>query len=344
MSVKLELLETMVPEAVESLRRRCEILSFISVRQPVGRRAVASFLRSTERKIRADIDFLNGIGLVSVDPEGVSITQKGTAVLRSLDDVIKRFAGLAKREELLAKALGIRQVMIAKGNIDSDEIAFDAMGKLAAGFIADHLHDDDTVAITGGTTLRRMVDLFDESRHRSGVRVIPGRGGIGTDMRIQSNTIATTLAHKIQADSDTLYLPDMLGERYAKTLMQEPNIKKIMDELKSVDMLIFGIGVAEEMAARRGLPAAVIGQIEQNGAVGEAFGYYFDQKGATVYSAHTIGISLEDMQVIDRLIGVAGGAKKARAIISVVCNMKNCILITDEGAADEMCSLLKGEI
>lgn len=344
MSVKFELLEAMVPEAIESLKRRCEILNFVAVRQPVGRRAVAYSLNRTERKTRADIDFLCERGFVSIEADGVSITVKGRKILRKLDDIMKRFSDLNKQEESLAKALGIRKVIIARGDIDADEIAFDFMAKMAARYIADNLFDNDRIAVTGGTTLKRVVELFDSSLQRSGIRVIPGRGGIGTDIKIQSNTIAAALAHKLHADSDTLYLPDMLGEMYAKTLMQEPNIKKIMDELKNVNMLVFGIGVAEEMAVRRGFSDEIIRQIEEKGAVGEAFGYYFNQEGDIVYSAHTIGISIDDMKGIERLIGVAGGGKKARAIISVVSNMKNCILITDKGAAEEMCRLLAVKI
>ena len=51
-------------------------------------------------------------------------------------------------------------------------------------------------------------------------------------------------------------------------------------------------------------------------------------------------ITLDEMKGIDRIIGVAGGAKKAKAILSVIRNIKNTILVTDESAANEMCSLL----
>ncbi len=344
MSISFDILEAMVPEVTVTLKERYKILECISLKQPIGRRAIALECNMSERHARTELDLMCESGLLETHPGGMLITEHGADVLRSLGDVMHNVYGFSKKEKLLAKALGIKQVTISKGDIDESKLSLDLMGKVAAGAIEALISDGDTIAVTGGNTLRCVADVFAPQTKHKDIKVVPGRGGIGSNPEIQSNTIASILADKLDAKSDILYLPDMLNPRIARTIMQEPNIKKIMATIKNVDMLIFSIGVSKEMAVRRGLAAPIMDMIEQRGAVGEAFGYYFNEGGDIVYLSHTIGITLDEMKSIDKIIGVAGGARKAKAILSVMRNIKNTVLITDESAANELCSLLGIEV
>ncbi len=340
MSISFEILEAMIPEAAISLKERYKLLECISLKQPIGRRAIAFECNISERHARTETELMNQYGLIRICPSGMVITDYGMTILQGLEDVMRDVYGFSKKEDLLARAMGIKKVKISKGDINSNRLSMDMLGKVAAGEIESRIENGDTIAITGGRTLRCVADAFTPQIKHQGIKVVPGRGGIGTDPEIQSNTIASILADKLDAKSDILYLPDMLNPRIARTIMQEPNIKKIMATIKNVDMLIFGIGVSEEMAQRRGLARPIIDMISQRRAVGEAFGYYFNENGDIVYLSHTIGITLDEMKSIDKIIGIAGGAKKAKAILSVMRNIKNTVLVTDESAADEMCRLL----
>ena len=60
-------------------------------------------------------------------------------------------------------------------------------------------------------------------------------------------------------------------------------------------MLLHRISTAEEMARRRGLHDDHVMQLIVNGAVGEAFGYYFNDLGEVVYSTASVGIRMEDL-------------------------------------------------
>ena len=339
-SIQFDALEAMLPEAVESLKERYRLLECISLRQPIGRRTLALECGMTERRVRSETEIMYKSGLVEIYASGMCATQRGAQVLKELGAVMHNVLGFEKKEKLLAESLGIKRVVISKGDIEATRLSMETLGRSAATVIENYIQDGDTIAVTGGSTLRCVADSFNGSTRHSDIKVVPGRGGIGTNPEIQSNTIASVFADKLNAKTDILYLPDMLNPRIARTIMREPNIKKIMAAIKNVDMLIFGIGVADEMAHRRGLSKPITDMIAQRGAVGEAFGYYFNENGEIVYLSHTIGITLDEMKGIDRIIGVAGGAKKAKAILSVIRNIKNTILVTDESAANEMCSLL----
>ena len=95
------------------------------------------------------------------------------------------------------------------------------------------------------------------------------------------------------------------------------------------------------MARRRGLSDEEIQKIEEVGAVGEAFGYYFNKQGDIVYATSSIGARIDDISNIETRIAVSGGKNKAEAIISTEINNNNSVLITDEGAAREILSIIK---
>ena len=72
-------------------------------------------------------------------------------------------------------------------------------------------------------------------------------------------------------------------------------------------------------------------------AVGEAFGYYFNEAGDVVHKVQTIGLQLDDLDNAEHVIAVAGGTTKAKAIRAYMKQApSSTILITDEGAASEI--------
>ena len=67
-----------------------------------------------------------------------------------------------------------------------------------------------------------------------------------------------------------------------KTLSQEPEIKNTLDYIQKTNVLVFAIGKASEMTKRRKLPEDKVDEIISKGAVGEAFGHYFNEKGEKI--------------------------------------------------------------
>jgi central glycolytic genes regulator len=94
------------------------------------------------------------------------------------------------------------------------------------------------------------------------------------------------------------------------------------------------------MAEQRKTNPGVLRKLENSKAVGEAFGYYFNEEGEIVHKVSTIGLQLEDLADIPNVIAVAGGGSKAKAIKAYLKQAPiSTILITDEGVAR---TLLKG--
>lgn len=164
---------------------------------------------------------------------------------------------------------------------------------------------------------------------------VPARGGLGESVDYQANTIASELAKRAGARYRMLHVPDHLSEEAYQTIMQEPNVREVVDMIRGARIVVHGIGDAITMARRRKLVDETKEELVKDGALAEAFGYYFDRHGKVVHRMATAGLRLEDIEAAEMVIGIAGGGSKGEAIASVMRFGHDDVLVTDEAAARE---------
>ncbi|AZR72277.1 Cro/Cl family transcriptional regulator [Anoxybacter fermentans] len=330
----------LLPDLIMVVEKRYNILKEIQHLQPIGRRILAEKLDESERSVRNELDFLKDIGLIHITSAGAVLTDEGKELLNELVDYIKVIKGISDLEAEVQKILGISQVLIVPGAYNP-EYNKTELGRFAAGelkkILANRKDELTILAVTGGTTMAEVANTMTWDGENRQIIVIPGRGGLGEDVEIQANTIAATIAKKLGGTYRMLHVPDNLQETTLNSLCQEPQIKEVLDLLARANILVHGVGTAEEMAKRRGLSLSEINYLKEVGAVGEAFGFYFSEDGKIVYTTTSVGLKLDDLKRDDLLvIAIAEGEEKARAILSVVSPEYHDILITDEKTAREM--------
>ncbi len=137
------------------------------------------------------------------------------------------------------------------------------MGKAAANYLKNIVQDKDIIALTGGSTVKEVVDNMPKINTLKDAVVVPARGGIGRDVELQANTLVANLASKINANYKLMHVQDNLSEAALKAVMEEKSIKEVLDMIHKVNILIHGIGIAEVMATRRGIPSEEIAYIEE---------------------------------------------------------------------------------
>ncbi|SHH28857.1 sugar-binding transcriptional regulator [Clostridium grantii] len=336
----LSLQQKIMPELLEVLQKRYSILRTIYYNAPVGRRMLSNLLGMSERIVRTEINFLKKQNLIDITSEGMKVTEEGEEVVDKLKELIHDLRGLHEIEEFLEKNLNVKKVFIVPGNADDNEIVLNEIGKTAASYIKERLKDNNIIALTGGSSVKKIIDNIPHIRSKNDIMVVPARGGIGGNVDVQSNTIAAKLANKLDARYKMLHVPDNLSDSALKTIQKEKSIMEVLDLINNADILIYGIGRATKMAEKRGLGKEIVEKLEQLGAVGEAFGCYFNIEGEIIFSTPTIGIKNEQMTNVETSIAIAGGKRKAKAIIATEMYSKNSILFTDEGAAMEIMKIL----
>lgn len=335
MTVQNELLalqQQLLPDLLDVMKKRYRILHHIFLTQPIGRRALAQQLQTTERILRGEVDFLKDQGLLVAETVGMHLTDRGQKLLEELADVMREVEGVAEKERRLADRLGLKEVRIVAGDADSDPLVKKALGHAAADLLRSLLAPGDILAVTGGTTVAAVADSM--PRTQLGVEVVPARGGLGENMEFQANTIASRLAVLLGGKYRLLHAPDQLSDDAYQSLIGDPQVEETLAMIRRARIVVHGIGQAIPMGRRRKLSESKIEELATQGAIAEAFGYYFDPNGNIVHAMNTVGLKMSDLQQIERILAVAGGGSKAEAILAVARGCPLQMLVTDEAVAD----------
>ena len=287
----LKLQKKIIPELVELLEKRYNILSTIYYNQPIGRRILANKLNLGERVVRTEINFFKEQGLIEIHTPGMTVTKDGEKIVNELKEFIHDIRGLSEVEEQVKSLLNIRKVIIVPGDIEKDPQIVKDLGKASAKYLKEVIKDNSIIALTGGSTIKEVVEAFPKVNF-SNVLVVPARGGMGRNVETQSNTLAASLAKKVNGTYKMLHIPENLSDDILETLLKKKNISEVVDCIRKADILLYGIGNAEHMAQKRGAEDSEIMKLIDLGAIGEAFGCYFNKKGEVVFRTAIVGLDI----------------------------------------------------
>lgn len=328
----LKLQKLIVPELVEVLEKRYNVLRTIYHNQPIGRRVLANQLNLGERVVRNEINFLKAQNLIDINTPGMTITEEGQKVVNELKEFIHEIKGLFDVEIAVKNLLGLKGVVIVPGNVEENQAVLKDLGKATATYIKSIIKKDNIVAVTGGTTIRAVVEEFPQLTKKSDVLVVPARGGMGKKVESQANNLAALLAKKLNGSYRMLHIPENISSEVLDSLLKEHDIKEIVEYIHKADILIYGIGNAIEMAEKRNVSEEQVQKLLDLKAVGEAFGCYFNKNSEVVLENTSIGIKTQYAKKINTHIAVAAGENKVESIISAARHNSNVVLFTDEAA------------
>ncbi|WP_028403375.1 sugar-binding transcriptional regulator [Ectobacillus panaciterrae] len=326
----------LLPDLLPVMQIRMQILQYIRLTQPIGRRNLSTSLNMTERVLRSEVQVLKEQNLIHVASAGMTLTDEGTSLVIALEEFMREISGLKLLEEKLKEALNLDEVFVVAGDSDESPWVKQEMGRASVACIKERLGANNIVAVTGGTTLAAVADMMQLDFKNLNPLFVPARGGIGESVENEANTICAKMAKNTNSSYRLLYVPDHVGSEVYASIMTEPSVKSILELIQSSNIVIHGIGDALTMARRRKTPETDWNKIVEGHAVGEAFGYYFNETGEVVHKVLTVGMQLEDLQHVRHVMAVAGGSSKAKAIQAVVRQGHTSLLVTDEGAAKEL--------
>ncbi|MCS1352194.1 sugar-binding transcriptional regulator [Mechercharimyces sp. CAU 1602] len=329
----LHLQQELMPDLLERMHLRYEILRYIHWKQPLGRRGLAQAMGMTERTLRAEVEYLRDLGLLYMQTSGMVLAEKGNNLIAELEPMMKVISGRSELEEQLRFALRLKHVVIVPGNADEMDTTKQEMGQAGAYLVQRFAKEHDVVAVAGGSTVAAVAERMTPSSIFRSLTFVPARGGLGEAVELEANYIVSHMANHTGGNYSLMHLPDQLSEDAYEVIAKEPHVEKGLKKIRSANMVIHGVGEAEAMATRRNLTPAHKEALLLAGAVGEAFGYYVDVSGKVVFRSRTIGLQIEDLQRMDTVIAVAGGNSKAAAIGAICASMGTDMLVTDEAAA-----------
>ncbi|MGE6257465.1 sugar-binding transcriptional regulator [Heyndrickxia sporothermodurans] len=334
----IELQKKLLPDLLSIMQKRYHILRSIHYMEPVGRRTLAQVLGLSERVLRSEVEFLNDQKLITVKTSGMSVSEQGISILHGLDGMMREISGINEMEQRLKEELNLQEVVIVPGDSDEAPWIKQELGRACVKRMKKRLVEENIIAVAGGTTMATVAEALTLSfGEEANILFVPARGGIGEDVKNEANSVCARMAENTGSKHRVLYIPDQVSDEVYQSFVKEPIIIEVLNLIKKANMVLHGIGDANVMAKRRKTKEEDMKIITDGQAVGEAFGYYFNEAGEVVHKVPTVGLKLNDLSTIEHVLAVAGGASKAKAIKACMKSAtKSTVLITDEGAAKKI--------
>jgi len=250
-------------------------------------------------------------------------------------------------EQKLINSFGIKDARVLSGRYENYDEVLGWVGKLAARYFEERVHDGMTIGISWGGALYEMIKSIRPRDFRN-AEVVQLIGATGAEATPTSGPIlAQLLAERLHCRSYQLHAPLVVKEKSAReALMNERHIKETLERARRADMAIVGVGTTSKgyySLVRAGyLSEEEADQVRASGAVGDVCAQHYDLEGNWLdidLNRCVVGINHEDLRRIDSVIGVVGGEVKASAIYGALRGDYINVLITDEAAARRVLQL-----
>ena len=240
-------------------------------------------------------------------------------------------------EQQLEKCFDLDEAIVLPNNGLTSEMVKRSIAQAGANYISRNLKGVNSIGISWGATLAYLVNEYPYER-REDIKVVPLEGGMGVRaVEIHANQLANELAKKIHGSCSYLYAPAIVEtEELKDRLMAMQDIQTVLEIGRKVDIALIGIGnpYKDSTLMKLGyLQEEDLTRLRQKGAVGDIGFRFFDQMGNPIHDSPTskvIGISLEELKEIKKVIAVAEGEHKVESILGALRGQFINVMITDE--------------
>lgn len=243
----------------------------------------------------------------------------------------------------LRERFGLPEAIVVECTEDREGAIMARIGEAAAHFLEVTLQHDEVIGVSSWSeTILKMVDNIHPMKAGTAKYVVQTLGGMGNPaVQTHATQLTTRLAKLTGSEPRLLTSQGVAQSREAKLVMLgDPYVRETMDLFRKISLAFIGIGAIEpsRMLANSGniFSEAELSELSAAGAVGDMSLRFFDRAGRPVKTPlddRVIGISLEELGEIDRVVGVAGGQSKTSAIAGALRTGVLSVLITDKFTA-----------
>ncbi|MBY5363786.1 sugar-binding transcriptional regulator [Rhizobium leguminosarum] len=249
-------------------------------------------------------------------------------------------------EGALREKYDLPEAIVVECTEDRDGAIMARIGEAAAHLLEVTLAPGEIIGVSSWSqTIFKMVENIHPQKSAQAKYVVQTLGGMG-DPSVQTHAtqLTTRLARLTGAEPKLLPVQGVTTSREAKLLMQaDPFVRETIDLFGSITLAIVGIGAVEpsELLARSGniFSSRELSDLAEAGAVGDISLRFFDKNGKPVKTPlddRVIGLPLEDLERVDRVIALAGGSKKTDAIAGALRVGVIDMLVTDKFTAQRL--------
>jgi DNA-binding transcriptional regulator LsrR (DeoR family) len=249
---------------------------------------------------------------------------------------------LSSLESKIEQSFKLKEaVVVSDEEIISEGSIKKKVAKAAAMVLQRRIRENDTIAVSWGTTLAEVAKVLNPSYHLD-VDIVPLLGGIDiTGRDIHSNEITRRVSEAFKGKYYVLNAPVFVSNLQIKEAFEkEKSIKAVIDKAKLADVAVVGIGSPKQsstMIERGYFSVKEFAKLTDKGVVGDICTNFYDIQGNIIkFSLHNkmIGLGLKELKHIPVVIGVACGEDKQEAILGALRGGHVNIIVTNKKVAE----------
>jgi len=240
-------------------------------------------------------------------------------------------------ERALCQKYGLDEVIAVPVKNGQAVDFYHELGIAAADTLQRSLQNKEVIAITWGRTLKAVVNNL-PAMTKPEIRVVQALGGINSpDVEINGSELARKLAQIVGARPILLSSPGLVASREIRdALIKDPQISRVIDLAARADIALVGVGALnlESLARRYNIISRDdFERLKARDVIGDIGLRYFNSQGEQVDDElhdRTIGLDLNQLRKVKRVIGVTGGPDKVESIRAALKGKLINVLITDD--------------
>lgn len=257
----------------------------------------------------------------------------------NIKDYEDRLSSLEVKLEQYFKLKGA--VVVSDEGIKSDEAIKKKVAKAAALLLQRRVRENDTIAVSWGTTLAEITKALNPPFHLN-IYIVPLVGGVDNRGRdVHSNEIARQVSEAFKGKYYVLNAPVIVNSLVIReALKKEKTIKTVIDKAKSADIALVGIGSPKQNSTMLKLgyfSVKIFAKLADKGVVGDICTNFYDIQGNILnisLNNKIIGLGLRELKLVPIVIGVASGEDKKEAILGALRGGFINIIVTNKGVAE----------
>ncbi|HEX7057159.1 MAG TPA: sugar-binding transcriptional regulator [Bacilli bacterium] len=257
---------------------------------------------------------------------------------------------IAELEREIEQKFELDQVFVVSIGDMAPDLAMSEVGKSAVGFIMKLVRNARRIGVSWGMTLHQIIREIPYEEQKD-VRIIPLIGGMGRDrIELHSNQLAYEMSKKLGGKCESLYAPAIVESKDLRdALVKSPNIASVIAEGAKADLALVGIGNPYESSTM--VEIGYLGQkelleLKKAGVVADVNSRFIKSDGsisASDINNKVIGIELEQLTQIGKVVGIAVGMHKLESILATLKGHYLDVLITDDKTAAALVQRMRSE-
>ena len=248
-------------------------------------------------------------------------------------------------ENALEDKYGLLEAIVVGVSEPTSQLAVSReVGAAAADYFVRSIVNPSVIGISWGSTLREMVDSI-PVMDCSDCHVVQLTGGLGIpESEAHATYILRRLVTQIKSRLSILTVPGIVDStQVKKVFLSDSHLQEVFKRFKEIDVAYVGVGAPtnDSIVMQDGsiISDCDLKHLIDLGAVGDICLRYFNEKGKQLASdvdKRVMGITLEELKQVERVVGVTGGPNKYRAIHAALKGKLINVLITDHKSAKKV--------